>query len=179
MGRGAPLFLASPPHVTPRSTRPQPYNPHNPRACGESRSSDVGSGCFRLAPGLKLNGDAIHGTRPWRQSSEGNVRYTSKGGLVYAIAEGRPGRNLHWQHRSPHQEPRSLSLARTTHLSGMHPPEDAHRDSGSRGAEGELRRGHLRVQTYWREVAEVVMTLRGGGHCFTPEPCLRFPRAHP
>ena len=49
---------------------------------------------LQIGAWLKLNGDAIHGTRPWRQSSEGNVRYTSKCGLVYAIAEGRPGTEL-------------------------------------------------------------------------------------
>ena len=49
---------------------------------------------LQIGAWLKLNGDAIYGTRPWRQSSEGNVRYTIKGGLVYAIAEGRPGTEL-------------------------------------------------------------------------------------
>ncbi|HEV2493744.1 MAG TPA: alpha-L-fucosidase [Terriglobia bacterium] len=46
---------------------------------------------------LKVNGEAIYGTHPWREMSEGppgNVRYTAKGDAVYAIAEGWPGREL-------------------------------------------------------------------------------------
>jgi alpha-L-fucosidase len=43
---------------------------------------------------LKVNGPAIYGTHPWRESSEGNVHYTSKGNAVYAIVEARPGGDL-------------------------------------------------------------------------------------
>jgi alpha-L-fucosidase len=43
---------------------------------------------------LKVNGDAIYGSHSWRESSEGNVRYTSKDGAVYAIAESWPGPDL-------------------------------------------------------------------------------------
>ncbi|MCL5671523.1 MAG: alpha-L-fucosidase, partial [Acidobacteria bacterium] len=43
---------------------------------------------------LKVNGEAIYSTRPWRQASEGDVRYTTRGGAVYAIAESWPGREL-------------------------------------------------------------------------------------
>jgi len=57
---------------------------------------------LQIGSWLKLNGEAIYGPRPWRQSSEGraegpsggNVRYTSKGDSVYAIVESRPGREL-------------------------------------------------------------------------------------
>jgi alpha-L-fucosidase len=43
---------------------------------------------------LKVNGEAIFGTHPWRESSEGNIRYTSKDGAVYAIAESLAGPDL-------------------------------------------------------------------------------------
>jgi alpha-L-fucosidase len=43
---------------------------------------------------LKVNGEAIFATRPWRESSEGNIRYTSKDGAVYAIAESLAGPDL-------------------------------------------------------------------------------------
>jgi len=43
---------------------------------------------------LKVNGEAIYGTRAWRQRSEGEVRYTSKGNAVYAIVETWPGQEL-------------------------------------------------------------------------------------
>jgi alpha-L-fucosidase len=43
---------------------------------------------------LKVNGEAIYGTRPWRQMSEGDVRYTSKGNALYAIVELWPAHEL-------------------------------------------------------------------------------------
>jgi alpha-L-fucosidase len=43
---------------------------------------------------LKANGEAIYGSHPWRQFSEGEVCYTSKGNTVYAIAESWPGQEL-------------------------------------------------------------------------------------
>ena len=44
---------------------------------------------------LKVNGEAIYGTRPWRVSSDGDlVRYTSKDGAVYAICLKWPGPDL-------------------------------------------------------------------------------------
>jgi alpha-L-fucosidase len=52
---------------------------------------------LELGAWLKVNGEAIYGTHPWREASEGphsNVRYTAKGDAVYAIAEGWPGREL-------------------------------------------------------------------------------------
>jgi alpha-L-fucosidase len=49
---------------------------------------------IQIGEWLKTNGEAIYGTRPWRQSSEGNVRYTSKGDAVYAISETWPGGEL-------------------------------------------------------------------------------------
>jgi len=44
---------------------------------------------------LTVNGEAIYGTRPWRQASDGElVRYTAKGDAVYAICLGWPGSEL-------------------------------------------------------------------------------------
>jgi alpha-L-fucosidase len=44
---------------------------------------------------LKLNGEAIYGTRPWRQTAEGkSVRYTAKGKDLYAICLAWPEREL-------------------------------------------------------------------------------------
>ncbi len=44
---------------------------------------------------LKVNGEALYGTRSWRQQGEGkSVRYTTKAGAVYAICLGWPGRQL-------------------------------------------------------------------------------------
>jgi alpha-L-fucosidase len=35
---------------------------------------------------LKVNGEAIYGTRPWTRSEEGNVHFTRKAGKLYGIA---------------------------------------------------------------------------------------------
>jgi alpha-L-fucosidase len=44
---------------------------------------------------LKVNGEAIYGTHPWRVSSDGDlVHYTSKDGAVYAICSKWPGPDL-------------------------------------------------------------------------------------
>ena len=41
---------------------------------------------------LKVNGEAIYGSHPWRQSADGEkIRYTAKDGAVYAIVLGGPG----------------------------------------------------------------------------------------
>jgi len=49
---------------------------------------------LQIGEWLKVNGEAIYGTRPWRQTSEGNVRYTAKGDAVYAICLAWPGDEL-------------------------------------------------------------------------------------
>ena len=60
---------------------------------------------LQIGAWLKVNGEAIYGTHPWRQMSEGDVRYTSKGNTVYAIALSlaRPGIG---SQRSPNAPPR-------------------------------------------------------------------------
>jgi len=40
---------------------------------------------------LEVNGEAIYGTRPWKQFGEGNVRFTTKGDLLYVILLGKQG----------------------------------------------------------------------------------------
>jgi len=44
---------------------------------------------------LKVNGEGIYGTRPWREQADGEfVRYTAKDNAVYAISFKWPGREL-------------------------------------------------------------------------------------
>lgn len=43
---------------------------------------------------LKVNGEAIYGTKPWRVASEGDVWFTAKDGAVYAITKRWPGKEL-------------------------------------------------------------------------------------
>ena len=43
---------------------------------------------------MRINGEAIYNTHPWRRTSEGEIRYTSKGDVVYAIVDGWPGHDL-------------------------------------------------------------------------------------
>jgi alpha-L-fucosidase len=39
---------------------------------------------------MRINGEAIHGTRPWKQAMEGSTRFTSKGDTIYMILLKRP-----------------------------------------------------------------------------------------
>lgn len=43
---------------------------------------------------LETNGEAIYGTRPWKQFGEDEVRFTTQGGFLYAILIGKPGKDL-------------------------------------------------------------------------------------
>ncbi len=47
---------------------------------------------LQLGSWLEVNGDAIYGTRPWKNQNEGDAWFTSKGDFVYAIF-------LKWQGR--------------------------------------------------------------------------------
>jgi alpha-L-fucosidase len=40
---------------------------------------------------LQVNGEAIYGTRPWNKSEEGNIHFTTKGDVLYAILLRWPG----------------------------------------------------------------------------------------
>jgi alpha-L-fucosidase len=64
---------------------------------------------------LKINGEAIYGTRPWRQMAEGDLRYTRKGDAVYAIATAWPGQELVLN------APRSTSKTTVTYLGRNQP----------------------------------------------------------
>ena len=51
---------------------------------------------------LNVNGEAIYGSRPWRVPAEGEkIRYTSKGGAVYAVALEWPGKKLELESPKP------------------------------------------------------------------------------
>jgi alpha-L-fucosidase len=43
---------------------------------------------------LAVNGEAIYGTRPWRQFSEGKTRFTTRGPTLYAIAYDWPAEGI-------------------------------------------------------------------------------------
>ncbi len=43
---------------------------------------------------LEVNGEAIYGTRPWKQFGEEKIRFTTKGNTLYAISLSKPGRQL-------------------------------------------------------------------------------------
>jgi alpha-L-fucosidase len=43
---------------------------------------------------LRINGEAIYGTRPWTRSEEGHIHYTVKAGALYAIMTNWPGEKV-------------------------------------------------------------------------------------
>jgi alpha-L-fucosidase len=56
-----------------------------PRADGTI--PEVMQSCLRaVGEWLKINGDAIYGTRPWDTFRDGDVRFTRKGNVLYAVA---------------------------------------------------------------------------------------------
>ena len=62
---------------------------------------EVMQSCLRhIGEWLKVNGEAIYGSRPWERYKDGDVRFTHKGNTLYAIA-------LAW----PEEELRMTSLA--------------------------------------------------------------------
>jgi alpha-L-fucosidase len=72
-----------------------------PRADGTI--PEVMQNCLRrVGEWLRVNGEAIYGTRPWDRYKDGDVRFTRKGNTLYAIA-------LEW----PEDELRLTSLAGT------------------------------------------------------------------
>lgn len=56
---------------------------------------------------LDVNGEAIYGTRPWKQFCQDKVRFTTKGDSFYAILIGKPGGDL---------EIKALGSGRTTRV---------------------------------------------------------------
>jgi alpha-L-fucosidase len=44
-----------------------------------------------LGEWLEVNGEAVYGARPWKVQTEGDIRYTARGGNVYAIFLKWPG----------------------------------------------------------------------------------------
>jgi len=60
---------------------------------------------------LDVNGEAIYGTRPWRQAEEGDrIRYTTKDGAVYAICLDWPGRELTLTTPKPGKDVKAILL---------------------------------------------------------------------
>ncbi|NMC08452.1 MAG: hypothetical protein GYA24_24805 [Candidatus Lokiarchaeota archaeon] len=43
---------------------------------------------------LRVNGEAIYGTHPWKQAVEDHARFTSKGDVLHVILLKRPGRKV-------------------------------------------------------------------------------------
>lgn len=56
---------------------------------------------LQLGSWLEVNGDAIYGTRPWKNQNEGDAWFTSKGDFVYAIFLKWQGENFNLKSVKP------------------------------------------------------------------------------
>jgi alpha-L-fucosidase len=81
---------------------------------------------LQLGAWLQLNGEAIYGTHPWRQTSESGVHYTAKDDAVYAIVEVWP------QHELRLTAPHATAKTAVTLLGNQTPLEWHAEDGGFR-----------------------------------------------
>lgn len=56
---------------------------------------------LELGKWLRVNGEAVYGTKPWKVQSDGDIRYTTRDGSVYAIFLAWPGDTLAIPHVAP------------------------------------------------------------------------------
>jgi alpha-L-fucosidase len=82
---------------------------------------------LQLGEFLKTNGEAIYGSRRWRETGQGDrVRYTTKGDVVYAIVLGWPGRSVTLE------APKAGAVTKVTLLGGSGALRHSHGGGGLR-----------------------------------------------